>query len=80
MKRLSPTLSNWSENQFEDIYDKVKDYEDKVRLLEEDIINNNTEDKRSYLHSLNVEYIRFFKMEESTLIQKASFIGSRNGM
>lgn len=57
MRRLSNTLSSWSRSVFGDIFAKVSDYEDRVRLAEENLINN-CEDNRTALRALNVEYIR----------------------
>lgn len=48
----------------------MKEFEERVRLVEEEVINSNSEENRSKLHELNAEYIRFFKLEESILKQK----------
>lgn len=79
MRRLSSTLSSWSRNNFRDIYAKVKEYEEKIRIIEEDLINHSTEDKRSQLHELNANYIRFLKLEESILKQKAQLHWFKEG-
>ncbi|KAK4707386.1 hypothetical protein R3W88_033075 [Solanum pinnatisectum] len=44
MKRLASTLSTWSKEQFGDIYAKVKDFEERVKVAEETLIHNNTEE------------------------------------
>ncbi|KAK4706392.1 hypothetical protein R3W88_034053 [Solanum pinnatisectum] len=49
----------WSKLQFGDIYAKVKDFEERVKVLEEQLIHNNTEEHRAELHGINAEYIRF---------------------
>ncbi|XP_055824484.1 uncharacterized protein LOC129893019 [Solanum dulcamara] len=79
MKRLSTTLSRWSRLQFGDIYAKVKEYEDKVRQAEEDLILDNSEECRTNLHSINAEYIRYLKLEDSMLKQKTQLQWFKEG-
>uniref|UniRef100_M1E0C2 RNase H family protein n=1 Tax=Solanum tuberosum TaxID=4113 RepID=M1E0C2_SOLTU len=79
MKRLASTLSAWSKMQFGDIYAKVRDYEEKVRLAEEDLIHNNTEEQRTKLHGINAEYIKFMKLEDSILKQKTQLQWFKEG-
>ncbi|KAK6780088.1 hypothetical protein RDI58_022272 [Solanum bulbocastanum] len=79
LKRLSCTLSVWSKQQFGDIYAKVKEYEEKVRILEEKLIQNNTEEDRATLHGINAEYIRFMKLEDSILKQKSQLHWFKEG-
>ncbi|KAG5585825.1 hypothetical protein H5410_046259 [Solanum commersonii] len=47
------------------------DFEEVVRLAEEKYIQTNSDQDRSFLHALNAEYIRYLKLEESILKQKA---------
>lgn len=63
MKRLASTLSNWSKTEYGDIYINVKEYEEKVRLTEEEAIHNNTGENRAKLHWMNAEYIKFLKLK-----------------
>lgn len=70
LKRLSSTLSNWSRDTFGDIYAKVKEFEVKVKVAEENLINTNDDYDRAALHSLNANYIRYLKLESSILNQK----------
>ncbi|WMV13667.1 hypothetical protein MTR67_007052 [Solanum verrucosum] len=79
MKRLASTLSAWSKMQFGDIYAKVRDYEERVRLAEEELIHNNTEEQRTKLHGLNAEYIKFMKLEDSILKQKTQLQWFKEG-
>lgn len=44
MKKLSTTLSYWSKKEYEDIFAIVKDYKERVRVAEEDVINHNSEE------------------------------------
>ncbi|KAH0639244.1 hypothetical protein KY285_035830 [Solanum tuberosum] len=70
LKRLSNTLSSWSRGEFGDIFIKFKEYEERVRAAEENLIHTHNEINRTNLHELNAEYIRFLKMEDSILKQK----------
>ncbi|KAK4721510.1 hypothetical protein R3W88_011743 [Solanum pinnatisectum] len=79
MKRLASTLSVWSKIQFGDIYAKVKEFEERVRVAENTLIHNNTEEHRAALHSINAEYIRFMKLEDSILRQKTQLQWFKEG-
>lgn len=48
----------------------IRDYEDWVKVVEEEVINNNTAENRSKLHAINAAYIRYLKLEDSILRQK----------
>ncbi|XP_059289464.1 uncharacterized protein LOC132042983 [Lycium ferocissimum] len=79
MKRLSKTLSSWSRREFGDIFENVKEFEEKVKEAEEELINNNNEENRTKLHKLNAEYIRFLKLEKSILKQKTQLHWFKDG-
>ncbi|XP_055802719.1 uncharacterized protein LOC129871761 [Solanum dulcamara] len=79
MKRLAATLSTWSRLQFGDIYAKVKEYEDKTRHAEEELISSNSEENRTKLHAINAEYIKYLKLEESMLKQKTQLHWFKEG-
>ncbi|XP_049348952.1 uncharacterized protein LOC125813502 [Solanum verrucosum] len=79
LKRLSKTLSSWSRGEFGDIFIRVKEYEEKVRIAEENLIHNQTEDNRTTLHELNANYSRFLKMEDSILKQKTQLQWFKEG-
>ncbi|KAG5585976.1 hypothetical protein H5410_046410 [Solanum commersonii] len=70
MKRVAATLISSSRMQFGDIYAKVKDYEERVKQVEENLIQQNSEENRTTLHGLNAKYIKFMKLEEAILRQK----------
>ncbi|WMV45639.1 hypothetical protein MTR67_039024 [Solanum verrucosum] len=70
LKRLSNTLSSWSMGGFGDIFIKLKEYEERVRATEENLIHDHNEINRTTIHELNAEYIRFLKLEDSILKQK----------
>ncbi|KAG5585832.1 hypothetical protein H5410_046266 [Solanum commersonii] len=67
MKRLASTLSTWSKMQFGDIYAKVKEFDERVKVAEDNLLQNNTEKHREELHSINAEYIKYMKLEEAIL-------------
>ncbi|KAK4707382.1 hypothetical protein R3W88_033071 [Solanum pinnatisectum] len=67
LKILAGTLSAWSKREFGDTFMQSREYEDKVKIAEEALIQNNIEGNRTALHELNAEYIRFLKLEESIL-------------
>jgi len=52
MMMLTNTLRTWSRLEYEDVFAKAKEYEEKVRGAEEEIINANTEENRSKLHNI----------------------------
>ncbi|XP_055824941.1 uncharacterized protein LOC129893436 [Solanum dulcamara] len=79
MKRLATTLSDWSRNQFGDIYAKVKEYEEAVRQAEENMINMNSNDNRSKFHTINAEYNRYMKIEDPILRQKSQLHWFKEG-
>lgn len=54
---------------------KVKEFEDKIKLAEDDLINYNSDHKWSDLHSLNVEYIKYLNLEECILNKCLNFTG-----
>ncbi|XP_047264380.1 uncharacterized protein LOC124896702 [Capsicum annuum] len=47
MKRLFSTLSTWSKAEYGDIFATVKEYEEKIRSAEEELIINNTDENRA---------------------------------
>lgn len=67
MKRLISTLSYWSKSEYGDIFATTRHYEERVREVKEEIINNNTEENRAKIHYINAEYIRYIKLKESIL-------------
>ena len=57
----------------------IRQYEERVRVAKEEIIQNNTEENRAKLHGINVEYIKFMKLEESILNYKTQLHWFREG-
>lgn len=53
------TFISWPKNEIVDIYAKIKEFQEKTRLAEEELIYNNPEDNKSKLQALNAEYINF---------------------
>ncbi|WMV32724.1 hypothetical protein MTR67_026109 [Solanum verrucosum] len=79
LKRLSNTLSSWSRKEFGDIFGKVREYEEKVRNAEENLINDQKETNRATLHELNAKYIKFLKLEDSIFKQKSQLQWFKEG-
>lgn len=67
LKRLASTLSSWSKREYGDIFATVKEFEEKVRNAETEVLHNNTADNRTKLQCANAEYIKFMKMEAAIL-------------
>lgn len=79
IKRLTSTLSNWSKKEFGDIFAIVKEYEEKIKIAEEEVILNNIEESRTQLHYINAQYIKYLKLEESILKQKTQLQWFKEG-
>ncbi|WMV15018.1 hypothetical protein MTR67_008403 [Solanum verrucosum] len=79
MKRVVATLSSWSKMQFGDIYAKVKDYEEKVKIAEESLIQDNTDENRVALHAINADNIKYMKIKDSILRQKSQLHWFKEG-
>ncbi|WMV50078.1 hypothetical protein MTR67_043463 [Solanum verrucosum] len=79
MKRLASTLSAWSKMKFGDIYAKIKEFEERVKVAEDNILQNHTEKHREDLHSINAEYIKYMKLEDSILKQKSQLHWFKEG-
>lgn len=67
MKRVANTLSSWSRQQYGYIFGSLKEFEEKVRKAEEDLIIDNKEENRTKLNYVNDQYIRYLKTEQSIL-------------
>ncbi|KAG5580316.1 hypothetical protein H5410_050943 [Solanum commersonii] len=79
LKRLSNTLSSWSRKELGDIFGKVREYEEKIRMAEEELIQDQKETNRTALHEQNAEYIKFLKLEDSILKQKTQLQWFKEG-
>ncbi|XP_015170882.1 uncharacterized protein [Solanum tuberosum] len=79
IKKLTTTLSAWSKKEFGDIYSKVKEFEERVKVVEDELINNNTETNRQNLHYINTTYIKYLKLEEGILKQKTQLQWFKEG-
>ncbi|KAG5598988.1 hypothetical protein H5410_030358 [Solanum commersonii] len=79
LKRLSNTLTIGSVWELGDIFIKVREYEERVRTVEEELIQEYSDTNRSILHELNAEYIRFLKIEDSILKQKTQLQWFKEG-
>ncbi|XP_055806946.1 uncharacterized protein LOC129875705 [Solanum dulcamara] len=79
LKRVSNTLSNWSRQQYGDIFTTMKDFEEKVRNVEDSIINDNSESNRTNLSLINTQYSRYLKVEQSIFKQKTQLQWFKDG-
>ncbi|XP_070034219.1 uncharacterized protein [Nicotiana tomentosiformis] len=78
-KNICSALSKWSRQEYGDIFQKVKEFENKVRTAEETWAHTNLEYDRIKLHELNAQYIRHMKIEESVLKQKTQLQWFKEG-
>ncbi|KAG5585844.1 hypothetical protein H5410_046278 [Solanum commersonii] len=65
--------------EFGDILTKVREYEERVRTAEENLIQEHNDTNKIILHEFNVEYIRFLKIEDSILKQKTQLHWFKEG-
>ncbi|XP_069152141.1 uncharacterized protein [Solanum lycopersicum] len=70
LRRLTKTLRIWSKQEYGDVFEKVKLYEDLVKKAENIIIDNYSAKNSEKLNAINAEYIKFSKMEYKILQQK----------
>ncbi|XP_019240872.1 PREDICTED: uncharacterized protein LOC109220861 [Nicotiana attenuata] len=79
IKALCSELSQWSRQQYGDIFQRVKEFENKVREAEERWAHSNNEKDRAILHELNAQYIKHLKTEEAVLRQKTQLNWFKEG-
>lgn len=79
MKRVATTLSDQSKREYSDIFASVREFEAEIKAVEDQIIHNNSKENRSQLHYINVEYIKYLKIEESILKQKSKLQWFKEG-
>ncbi|XP_016477581.2 uncharacterized protein LOC107799029 [Nicotiana tabacum] len=78
-KALSSALSKWSRQQYGDIFQKSKEYEQKVKLAEEKWATTNDLTNRITLPELQAQYIKHLKHEEEVLKQKTQLQWFKEG-
>ncbi|XP_019241015.1 PREDICTED: uncharacterized protein LOC109221003 [Nicotiana attenuata] len=71
LKALAKSLSRWSRDTIGDVQENVKQMEENTRLQEEAYDLDDSEENRQELHKSQAEYIRWLKMQDSILKQKA---------
>ena len=64
---------------FGDIFSQDNEYEENLRMAEENIIMNTLEGNRTILHELNARYIKFLKLNDSIMNQKTQLQWFREG-
>ncbi|XP_049391508.1 uncharacterized protein LOC125855898 [Solanum stenotomum] len=79
IKRLTVTPSNWSRTTFGDIFSIVRHHEERVRVVEEALIVNNSAENRADLHRINARYIKYLKLEDFILKQKTQLQWFKDG-
>ena len=79
LKRLTKTLREWSKQEYGDIFEKVKQYEDEVKKAEQDMIMNNSIENSEKLNAINAHYIKYLKLEYKILQQKTQFHWLKEG-
>nr|XP_019068134.1 uncharacterized protein LOC109119692 [Solanum lycopersicum] len=56
MRRLTKTLRDWSKKEYGDVFEKVKQYEEGVKIAEGNFIMDNSKDNREKLYAANAHY------------------------
>ncbi|OIT36737.1 putative ribonuclease h protein [Nicotiana attenuata] len=79
LKALCTGLSQWSRQEYGDIFQKAKEYEEKVKSAEMVWAQTNEEADRANLHDLKAQYIRYMKLEENFLKQKTQLQWFKEG-
>ncbi|XP_010315021.2 uncharacterized protein [Solanum lycopersicum] len=79
LKRLTTTLREWSKQEYGDVFEKVKHYEEVVKKAEEDLIMDNSNENRGKLKNANAHYIRYLKLEYNILQQKTQLHWLKEG-
>ncbi|XP_019224306.1 PREDICTED: uncharacterized protein LOC109205995 [Nicotiana attenuata] len=78
-KALCSELSKWSRQEYGDIFQKVNEYETKVKEAKEVWAQTNSASAREALQNLNAQYIKHLKTEESVLKQKTQLHWFKDG-
>ncbi|KAG5586740.1 hypothetical protein H5410_047174 [Solanum commersonii] len=66
-------------NEYGEIFNSVKEYEEKVKSVEADIINENNKEYRTKFNKINAQCIIYLKIEQSTLKQKTQLQWFKDG-
>ncbi|XP_060202921.1 uncharacterized protein LOC132631356 [Lycium barbarum] len=79
LKILSKELSKWSRNSIGDVLENVKKFEKEVSDAETAYLNSDSNTDRTLLNKAKAEYIKWLKMEDSILRQKARIKWAEEG-
>ncbi|XP_060170376.1 uncharacterized protein LOC132601292 [Lycium barbarum] len=71
LKTLAKELSKWSRNSIGGVFENVKKFEKEVSDAETAYLNSDSDTDRMLLNKTKAEYIKWLKMEDSILRQKA---------
>ncbi|XP_070036672.1 uncharacterized protein [Nicotiana tomentosiformis] len=79
LKTTSRALSVWSREQYGDIFQLPKEFEQKVREAEEKWLSTNDPSDRAALHEIQAQYTKYLKTEEVVLRQKMQLHWFKDG-
>ncbi len=79
LRRLTKTLRGWSKQEYGDVFEKVKYYEELVKQAEKDMICNNSTNNIEKLNAINAKYIKYLKFEYNILQQKTQLHWLKEG-
>ncbi|XP_060188384.1 uncharacterized protein LOC132617405 [Lycium barbarum] len=79
LKTLARELSKWSRNSIGDVFENVKKFEKEVSDAEPAYLNSDADTDRMRQNKTKVEYIKWLKMEDSILRQKARIKWAEKG-
>nr|XP_010313000.1 uncharacterized protein LOC104644619 [Solanum lycopersicum] len=70
LRRLTKTLRGWSKQEYGDVFEKVKLYEELVKKAKNDMISNHSIENGEKLNAFNAKYIKYLKLEYKIIQQK----------
>ncbi|XP_060188598.1 uncharacterized protein LOC132617573 [Lycium barbarum] len=79
LKFLAKELSKWSRHSIGDVFEKVKELEKQVSEAETAYLNSDSDIDRMLLNKSKAEYIKWLKMEDSIIRQKARIKWAEDG-
>ncbi|XP_059285096.1 uncharacterized protein LOC132038443 [Lycium ferocissimum] len=77
--RFFSSVSKWSRNSIGDVFENVKKFETEVSDAETAYLNSDADADRMLLNKTKAEYIKWLKMEDSILRQKARIKWAEEG-
>lgn len=71
LKNIAKALANWSKNTIGDVFEIVRQMEDIVRIRVKEYDRDDSDSNRISLYKAQADYIKWLKMQEDILRQKA---------